>query len=306
MAGGYVDPSSKYKIPVPVQQNAYTPPLPVKPKVTPKYGDPATTSAAINTQASDYDKIMKGYSDYLANLKQNPLKPLTVTPQTVNPTTTQYEQSKDVTGSLSNLSDLATTGGYSPENIADIRARDTSPIRSIYSNAQRAVDRQRVLQGGYSPNFGALTAKLARDTSTQVGDVVTNANAGIAQNIASNRLAAASPYANTALSANQMKTSVDQRNADIINQINESNAARDFSAKNTNVSNDLEAQLATRQGALGALGGQTSLYGTTPALVSTFGNQVAQNAQTNQSQQQIDAQRRRDALNWISQNSVRN
>lgn len=287
------------------------------------FGNPATFTAAANTQASDYDRIMKQYADLLNKNNQNPIRSSTITPQTtgaqltpapdnISPTLSPHSQSSDVTGSLSNLSNLATTGGYSSGDVSDIRARDISPIRAIYANAQRNVERQRALQGGYSPNFGALQAKMAREESSQIGDMNTRVNADIAQGIASNKLTAAPSYASSSANANAALTAADQHNADIVNQINEANASRAFdasqsnaqtinqinqananrtlSADTTNANNLFNSQTANQNNTFGAIQGQTSLYGTTPALTNTFGDQVAQAAQIKQNQQQVNQQ----------------
>jgi hypothetical protein len=247
---------------------------------TKQYGNPATFTAAANTQASDYDKIMGMYSNLAAKSATDPLTSTSITPQLA-----QYSESPNVKGSLSNLSNLATTGGYSPEDIQNIRARDISPIRSIYSSAQQGLERQKALSGGYSPNFGAASAKMARDMSDIISNKTIDVNAGIAQNVAQNRLAAASPYASSSLSENAARTASDRANADIMNQIAETNANRALQAGQFNRSN-----------VLGSIEGMRGLYGTTPALTSTFGNQVAQAAQLGQNQQQIDEQRLRDMM----------
>lgn len=299
-----------------------TPPTPIAP--TSLFGNPATFTAAANTQASDYDKIMEEY----ANLARSPLigspgqisvgqlaAPHPVTAPNVAPQTAPYQQSGDVTSSLAGLSDLATTGGYTPQGIADIRARGISPIRSIYANAQQNAERQRALSGGYSPNFNAVQAQMARDESSQIGDITTNVNAGIAQNVASNRIAAAPAYASASATANAAQQEADARNAAIVNQINEANANRatqvgefntgmatdvgkfnagmGLSGSEFNVNNALQIALANRQGQLGAIQGQANLYGTTPALVNTFGNQVIQAGQLSQGQQQLNQNQQR-------------
>lgn len=279
----------------------------VKPSPMNTYGNPGTFTAAATTQAGDYDKIMSQYDDFIKSSAANPLTAGSVGATStaynpIAPQTSQYQQSGDVTGSISNLSDLATTGGYSPQNIADIRARDISPIRSIYANAQQNVERQKALTGGYSPNYGAVQAKMARDEASQIGDTTTNVNAGIAQSVAGNRIASASPYASASGTANAARTAVDQHNADIINQINQSNsintsnvaganADRALSTGMFNTQAALDAAKTNRSGTLGAIQGKTSLYGTTPALTNVFGNQVAQAAQLGQNQQQINNQK---------------
>ena len=59
--------------------------------------------------------------------------------------------------SFAGFQQFAQTGGFSPEDLANIRARAVSPVRAVYANAQQNVNRQRALQGGYSPGFNRLT-----------------------------------------------------------------------------------------------------------------------------------------------------
>lgn len=79
------------------------------------------------------------------------------------------------------------TGGYSPLDISNIRSRALSPIRSLYSSANRDVDRQRTLQGGYSPGFGTLKARMAREMNQGMSDAAGDAEAQIAQMINSGK-----------------------------------------------------------------------------------------------------------------------
>lgn len=88
-----------------------------------------------------------------------------------------------------NLQGMATTGGYSDEDMANLRARSVSPIRAAYSAANRDVDRQRSLQGGYSPNYTAAKAKMAREQSYAMSDAMTNVEGGLAESKRQGRLA---------------------------------------------------------------------------------------------------------------------
>ena len=88
------------------------------------------------------------------------------------------EDYNDITRRFQDFSD---TGGYSRNDLANIRSRAISPIRSVYANANREVDRQRALQGGYSPNYTAAKAKMAREASSATADATTNAEAAIAE-----------------------------------------------------------------------------------------------------------------------------
>lgn len=89
---------------------------------------------------------------------------------------------------MSGFRNFANTGGFSPEDIAQLRARSISPIRSVYSSAQRDLNRQRSLQGGYMPNYAPALARMAREQSMSQAEATTNANAGIAEMVAQNRL----------------------------------------------------------------------------------------------------------------------
>ncbi len=300
------------------------------------YGDPASFTAGATTQAGDYDSIMKQYQDLASSYGNNtPVTPSTIGPSqavnspnvaSVDPTavTAPYSQSADETKSLADLSNLATTGGYSAADKANILARDISPTRSIYANAQQNADRNRALSGGYSPNFNASQTQMSRDAANQISDTSVAANAGIAQNVAANELAASGAYASDSASINAEKTSADLANANITNQTNQSNANRDVSvgtgnadrstavntgnvdrtnqvnSANANIINQINEANAQRNqaGKQAAIGGQTSLYGTTPALTNTFGNQVINAANTGQGQQQINAQRQRQLFGF--------
>jgi hypothetical protein len=92
-------------------------------------------------------------------------------------------------GAYGGYKNFAETGGYSPEDVQNIRARAVSPIRGIYANANREVDRSKALQAGYAPNYAASKAKMAREQSYALSDVTTNAEAAIADQIRQGKLA---------------------------------------------------------------------------------------------------------------------
>lgn len=240
-------------------------------------------NTAVKQQAGDYDSIMKQYQD-AARRAQTTNPALNFNP--ISPATTNYSPSQDYTNSAANLADLSATGGYTPQGIADLRARGISPIRSIYAGANRDIDRNRILQGGFSPNYAAAKAKMARELSESIGGAVQNVNAGIAQNVASNRLSASPAYASAAGAENALRTGVGERNSDVINSTNQFNASMplQYGAYNLNRNNT----------GLDAIRGQASLYGTTPALSALFGNQALSAAQL---QNMIDQQGRSNTLN---------
>jgi hypothetical protein len=171
-----------------------------------------------------------------------------------------YGSNPDVTSALSTLKNFSTTGGFSDSDINALRERAISPIRSIYANAQQNLNRNKTISGGYSPGFAGATARMARDQSNLISGKTNDANANIASMVQSGRLASLSPYANLASS--------------------EAGRALDTSKFNTSLENE------DRNRQLQILQGKNSLYGTNPALVSTFGNQaLASNAQSESARQ---------------------
>lgn len=99
--------------------------------------------------------------------------------------------------SFGGFQDFAKTGGFSAADLANIRARAVSPVRAIYQNAQQNVNRQRALQGGYSPGFGVLQARMAREQGQGISDAATNAEASIAEMVQQGKLAGLQGMAGT-------------------------------------------------------------------------------------------------------------
>jgi len=87
----------------------------------------------------------------------------------------------DYEGVMNRYKQFADTGGYSDEDLANIRSRAVSPIRSMYASAREGVERNKALSGGYSPNYNAAMAKMTREASQAGADATTNAEAQIAQ-----------------------------------------------------------------------------------------------------------------------------
>lgn len=90
---------------------------------------------------------------------------------------------------MSQYGDFAKTGGFSRDDLANIRARATAPTRGIYARMGQEMGRQRALQGGYSPNFMAASAKMAREGSQQISDINRATEADIAEMTQRGRLA---------------------------------------------------------------------------------------------------------------------
>lgn len=212
---------------------------------------------SLNDSTGDYNDIMQKYRDIYSQANSSGAG-LNLNYDLNIPT---YQTSSDYKNAISNLGDLSKNGGYSDQAIADLRARGVSPIRATYQNAQANIARNKVLQGGYSPNFTAASAKMAREMSSQMADQVTNVNAGIAQNQAQNRLAASVPLASTTAGEQASHNQFDLEQANLLNSFG---------------LNKLNAQIQNYelpfQNKLSALQGMQGMYGTTPALPNMLGN----------------------------------
>lgn len=269
-----------------VNKSANTPPIGPQ---TNSFGSPSTFSAAVNTQASDYDSIMKAYKSLLTSSGSGSSTFSPVSPTSVsNIQIPNYSVSSELQGALTNLSSLSATGGYSDQDIQDLRARGVGPIRSIYQTAQRNLDRTKSLQGGYSPNYTAASAKMAREQSEEVGNAVQNVNAGIANSVAANKLSASGSYATLAAAENARKIEIQQANAELMREIAAFNANAINSANQFNAAGRLNTQNMNLQNLFRGAEGMANLYSSSPGLVNTFGSQVAQAANSNQNQQQIN------------------
>ena len=140
--------------------------------------------------------------DYEKNLAQenlNNLRSDTLIPQNQtfwNNYLLAKEQADKDYGKLSaGYDEFAKTGGFSPQDIENIRARAIAPTRSIYSGANREVDRSRSISG-YSPGFGVLKGRMAREMSQGISDANINAEGMISQLRNQGRLAGLSGGSN--------------------------------------------------------------------------------------------------------------
>lgn len=222
-----------------------------------------TQGAATNIK--DYGNIMGGYGDYMGSIP-SPTKfgyqHVTATrPGELN------EAYSALRGALPGYQEFANTGGYSPTDIQELRARGTSPIRAAYGNTMMQLDRARALGGaGGSPNFIAAMSKAQRELPGQQATAMTDVNARLAEDIRSGKLAGLGGMTNV---GGQM------------GQLSSAEAGRMLEASMSNQKADLTAQGMSEQSLqdsmrnrLSGLSGMSSLYGTTPGMASTFGNQA--------------------------------
>lgn len=164
-------------------------------------------------------------------------------PELYKPGQFDYKESPDLIDAIRNLKGLSESGGYTEAGIADLRERGISPIRSIYANANRDIERGRTLAGGgTSASFNANKARMARELSDKIGGITTDVNANIAENVARNKIAIAPTYAGAAANESGLrnqygKANVDESNrAGLINSglINDTNRYNNELVNNTN------------------------------------------------------------------------
>ena len=183
------------------------------------------------------------------------------------PFTVSYDDPFQSYGGFTNMSQ---TGGYSDADMANLRARAASPVRAAYAAAQQGIQQQRSLQGGYSPNAVAAQVKMARDQGQSASDAIQNAEAGIISARNQNELAGLTGMSGIEGQRLGAQIDVGKFNATAQQQAQSANigaAAAANAAAAAASQNDIRNRLS-------ALGGMTSLYGTTPGMSATFGSQL--------------------------------
>ncbi len=260
------------------------------PKASPLASQYSALTNAQNSNNSIYNGLVSNYQDLYNKTNQNTPTNITLDPYSYKPF--EYTPSKDYTNALNSLNEFSKTGGYSDSDIYNLRERAISPIRSVYANAQRDVDRNRSLQGGYSPSYNALKAKMAREQSQLQSDAVTKANAEIADKQVAGKKDALSQIAQLTSGENQLRNQFGSQ---------ETTRANEFGMKNTDLANQnktLSFQLPMQKSdqLMKILEGIRGVYGTTPALTNLYGNQAQQGASL---QNNIIQSNRSSALNKI-------
>jgi hypothetical protein len=217
-------------------------------------------------QMQDYGDIMGQYDD-IANSPGS--GPHNFTYKNVEAKTP--EELKESYGYLREAApgyrDFAANGGYSGQDVQELRARGMSPIRSAYGNTMMEMDRARAIGGnGGAPNYIAAASKAQREMPGQMADAMTTVNAGLAEQIREGKKFGLQGLTET---------------GSTMGGLSSADAARILSADQGNQQADLQAQAMSEQSRrqsgqerLAALSGKTSLYGTTPAMANMFGNQA--------------------------------
>jgi hypothetical protein len=226
-------------------------------------------NVAKDQQTGDYGNIMGGYQNFFNTLQgQQPRSYSAQNVSAANPAELG-EAYGYLRQAAPGYTEFSQTGGYSPTDIQELRARGISPIRSAYGNTMMEMNRARALGGaGGAPNYIAAASKAQRELPGQMAEATTGVNAKLAEDIRTGKLAGLAGL-----------TGIGTEMGGLSSQ----DANRMLQAAIANQNANLQAQQlsgaseqALWNAKLGALSGETGLYGTTPAMAATFGNQALQ------------------------------
>lgn len=201
---------------------APTNPWLMKAENTPIYGDDNSAQLSLIDRLIAEAENQKSRSSSNANQR---LSNVGSTPiERYNPTEVQYQRNPELADAQTRFKQFADTGGFSDADLASIRARGVAPIRGIYANANRNLARQRSLQGGYSPGFGAASSRMAREMSEQLSAASTNVEADIADRVQSGRQFGLEGYGRGAQQENSLINQILTQNAGARNEAGRFNA----------------------------------------------------------------------------------
>jgi hypothetical protein len=192
---------------------------------------------------------------------------------TISPGRASYN---DPFKSYAGFTEFSKTGGYSADDIANMRARGVSPIRAAYANAEQNLQRGRALQGGYSPNMAAAQVQMAREQGQSAADATQNVEATLAQARNQGRLAGLGGMSGIETSRLGADVDLSKFNTELDFRGQQYNADARARAQAQNRAASASRAAASRQDQFRALAGMTNLYGTTPGMSNMFGNQLLQ------------------------------
>lgn len=104
------------------------------------------------------------------------------------------------------LQEMEQTGGYSDADKANLRARGNSAIGATYGNLKNNLATQRLTANNIGPGWSEVGSKLARQGAQDIGTQAQNTEAGIADSVARNRLAASGKLGDLNLGLQGIKT----------------------------------------------------------------------------------------------------
>lgn len=103
--------------------------------------------------------------------------------------TTQTQANNTLNPAITGYSNFAQTGGVTPQQQQQTLSQTQGTNAGIFDALKQNLSRQKAVQGGYSPGFGANEASLGRQASSAANSATTNANLGLLQQIQQGKLA---------------------------------------------------------------------------------------------------------------------
>lgn len=222
-----------------------------------------------------------GYNDLLSQLQGNLNRPEEQYQDYV-PEDQVYSSSPENQRAMKMLEEYAKTGGYSEADQNNIRARGVAPIRSVYGQAQEGLNRQAALQGGYSPNKTAASAKMTRELADRIAGQTTNINADLAEKINAGKLQMAPQFAQFAGRENELINAIMGKNVGNRNdasQFNKGMQSKVFAGNRDN-RNDIMSQI-------------QALFGTGAGMSNSYMDQIMNHAEMSTRNRQNRFQNRR-------------
>lgn len=107
-----------------------------------------------------------------------------------------YRELARTGGAKGYYGNLIDTGGYSPEDISNIRQRSAASSPRFYQNLRANMEQANAAGGGYGPSFDA---KLARESARATAEDQLGSEIGLSESIRQGKLAGAQGYSGNVL-----------------------------------------------------------------------------------------------------------
>lgn len=98
----------------------------------------------------------------------------------------QFAQGDSESGRF--YSNLMKTGGFTPDELTDIRTVGNRTLPSFFANLRNTMRTAQNATGGYSPGYSASAAAMARDAAHQTQDAALDTETGIADRVHAGKL----------------------------------------------------------------------------------------------------------------------
>lgn len=250
-----------------VNERAFKP-SPLEGEMSDYFKELQGNSRRANEQSfADYGDMMGNYRNMFSEISGR--KPTQFNWERVN--YTRPEELNEAYGYLregaGGYRDFAKTGGYSEQDVNELRARGINPIRAAYGNTIRELSRANTLGGGAS-NYIAARSRAQRELPQQMADAMTTVNANLADSIRQGKLAGLAGL--SGIGGTMGGLSSDEAGKQLQAALANSQGSLQAAGMTEGAYNDW---IGNRMGVLNAQG---NLYGTTPGMANMFGSQALQ------------------------------